>query len=73
MENQYVSYGPSKKDMVVHHSNRTFMEIVNIVKLDIKESDIETFVSAIVAEHRLEDGIALCKSCHDKHHKENGK
>jgi len=63
----------SKKNIVVHHSKRTFMEIVNLVKKSFDETDINGFVNAIVKEHKLEDGITICKICHDKFHKENGK
>lgn len=62
-----------KKKLVVHHHLRSFMEIVQIVKLTVCEHDLENFVSAIVSEHRLADGITICKKCHDSHHKEHGK
>lgn len=62
----------SVKNLVVHHHMRSFMEIVNIVRGMVDDSDIEAFVNAIVAEHKLDDGITLCKKCHDNHHKENG-
>lgn len=63
----------SKQPLVVHHHKRSFMEIVNKVALKISEDEVENFVSAIVEEHRLEDGITLCAQCHDSYHKENGK
>ena len=49
------------------------MDIVNIVRKDIDESDTMIFVDAIVKEHKLDDGITLCKVCHDNHHRINGK
>ncbi len=63
----------SKTNIVVHHCNRSFMEIVNVVRQKINESNVEEFVNAIISEHKLEDGITLCKLCHDKYHKEHGK
>jgi len=49
------------------------MNIVNIVENMISRDNVEEFVNAIVEEHSLSDGITLCKKCHDKYHKENGK
>jgi len=63
----------SKKKIVVHHDKRTFMEIVRKVESKISREDVEEFVSGIVDEHDLSDGITLCKKCHDSHHKDNGK
>lgn len=63
----------SKKNIVVHHNQRSFMQIVNFVKLSYNETDIDAFVDAIVKEHSLDDGITLCKKCHDKFHKDHGK
>lgn len=63
----------SKKKLVVHHHTRSFMEIVNLIRGSCDENNIDLFVSAIVNEHKLEDGITLCKMCHDSFHKENGK
>jgi 5-methylcytosine-specific restriction endonuclease McrA len=63
----------SKKQIVVHHHKRSFMEIVNIIEGVVNRNDIEEFVNAIVNEHTIDDGITLCKLCHDKYHKENGK
>lgn len=62
----------SKKTIVVHHHNRSFMEIVNLIRKSCNESDIDLFVNSIVKEHRLEDGITLCKVCHDSYHKKHG-
>jgi hypothetical protein len=63
----------SKKKIVVHHHKRSFMEIVNLVKQNCDENNIDQFVDSIVNEHSLNDGITICKICHDKYHKENGK
>lgn len=64
----------SLKNLVVHHSKRSFMKIVHIaLSQGYTEDNLETFVSEIVALHTLEDGVTLCKQCHDKYHKENGK
>jgi hypothetical protein len=63
----------SKKNIVVHHHKRSFMEIVNLVKQNCDENDIDKFVDMIVKEHSLDDGITICKICHDKYHKEHGK
>jgi hypothetical protein len=63
----------SKKNIVVHHNKRSFMEIVSLIRHQYDEKDIDNFVSAIVDEHKLDDGTTLCKVCHDKFHKENGK
>lgn len=63
----------SKKKLVVHHHKRTFMQIVNLVKQTTDQNDLETFVAAIVNEHKLDDGITWCKVCHDNYHKEFGK
>jgi len=63
----------SKQKIVVHHHRRRFMEIVNKVRLIVDENNILDFIDAIVKEHSLDDGITLCKICHDKFHKENGK
>lgn len=63
----------SKKNIVVHHHIRSFMEIVNIVRQKINEVNVESFVNEIVNEHKLNDGITICKKCHDNYHKENRK
>jgi hypothetical protein len=63
----------SKKNIVVHHHKRTFMEIVNFVKQICDETNIDLFVDLIVKSHCLEDGITICKICHDAFHKEHGK
>jgi 5-methylcytosine-specific restriction endonuclease McrA len=63
----------SKKNIVVHHHKRSFMEIVNLVRQKCDETDIDRFVTLIVSEHSLEDGITICKICHDNYHKEHGK
>lgn len=63
----------SKKNIVVHHHKRSFMEIVNLVKQICDENNIDRFVDMIVKEHSLNDGITICKVCHDTYHKENGK
>ena len=63
----------SKKNIVVHHHRRSFMQIVNLVKISCDERNIDSFVDAIVKEHTLKDGITICKICHDAYHKEYGK
>ncbi len=63
----------SKKNIVAHHYRRSFMEIVNLVRRDCNEKDVELFVATIVKEHSLEDGVTLCKKCHDDFHKKYGK
>ena len=63
----------SKKNIVVHHHKRSFMEIVNVIRQKCDEQDIDQFVNLIVSEHSLDDGITLCKKCHDSFHKEHGK
>lgn len=63
----------SKKNIVVHHDRRSFMQIVNLVKEKCDPADVENFVNMIVNEHSLEDGITICKKCHDNYHKVNGK
>lgn len=63
----------SKNNIVVHHHVRSFMQIVNLVKQKHDENDLDAFVNAIIEEHSLNDGITLCKVCHDKFHKEHGK
>jgi hypothetical protein len=63
----------SKKNIVVHHHKRSFMEIVNLIRQKCDESNIDQFVDLIVQEHSLDDGITLCKVCHDNFHKEHGK
>lgn len=63
----------SLKKLVVHHHLRSFMEIVNSVRSRLQSKSVEKFVQAIVQEHRLEDGITLCKKCHDTYHQEHGK
>lgn len=64
--------GETRK-IVVHHI-RAFSEIVKYVE-DNLPSDVteEERIDALVKEHRLEDGITLCKKCHDDYHKEFGK
>ncbi len=59
----------SIKNLVVHHHKRSFMDIVNGVRNMCDENDLENFVALIVKEHRLDDGITLCKKCHDSFHK----
>lgn len=61
----------STKNIVVHHHNRSFMEIVNFVEIKTSRDDVEKFITAIVDEHNLSDGITLCKICHDNYHKDN--
>ncbi len=64
--------------MVVHHV-RTFAQIRDAVlnkhpELDASNQfDKELLADLIVEAHNLKDGITLCRSCHDKHHLENGK
>jgi hypothetical protein len=62
----------STKKIVAHHL-RSFAEIVETVRSKSPNEGTETLIDAVVKEHRLEDGITLCKKCHDKHHKEHGK
>jgi hypothetical protein len=59
--------------LVAHHHKRSFMQIVKIAKSKEIYSDSMNTVNLIVSEHKLEDGITLCKDCHDSYHKENGK
>jgi len=63
----------SKKKLVVHHDRRSFMDIVRLVQQNNPDEPKSELVRAIIDEHELEDGTTLCKPCHDKHHKENGK
>ena len=62
----------STKKPVVHHL-RPFMEIVNLVRSRNPGADNDDLIREIIDEHTLEDGVTLCKRCHDKHHEENGK
>jgi len=41
----------SRKSLVVHHHKRSFMDIVNLVRIRCDENDLENFV-----------GITLCKN-----------
>ena len=61
------------KSLVVHHHQRTFVDIVTAVRARLPTMDGEALLDAIVAEHKLEDGVTLCKKCHDAYHKEKGK
>lgn len=61
----------SKKKLVVHHV-RPFAFIVQTV-LGRGWTSTEQVIEDIVQEHTLEDGLTLCKSCHDLYHQENGK
>jgi hypothetical protein len=63
----------SKRKIVVHHSRRSFMEIVHVVQGRNSGKPLTDLVREIIEEHRLEDGITLCKVCHDDYHKVNGK
>ena len=49
------------------------MEIVNLVRSRNPGADNDDLIREIIDEHTLEDGVTLCKRCHDKHHEENGK
>lgn len=61
----------STNKLVVHHHKRSFVEIVNLFKnAGLPEEEL---IYKIVNEHKLEDGITLCKICHDNYHKVNGK
>ena len=62
----------SKKSPVVHHT-RSFAAIVKIALEKVASTSEEEVINAIVQEHKLDDGITLCKECHDRHHKEYGK
>lgn len=65
------------KKIVVHHI-RTFATIRDLVIEQNKHllisnyNDLSELADLIVAEHKYEDGITLCKTCHKKHHLENG-
>lgn len=56
------------KKLEVHHV-RTFHKIVDAVRRHNDETDVESFLSAIVAAHRLTDGLTLCKPCHAALHR----
>jgi hypothetical protein len=61
------------KKLTVHHHKRSFMSIVNKVRRRLRGQPEEAIITGIVLEHRLEDGVTVCKKCHDAHHKEHGK
>jgi hypothetical protein len=63
----------SRKKPTVHHHKRSFMQIVNKVRRRLRGQPEEAVINGIVLEHRLDDGITVCKKCHDAHHKEHGK
>lgn len=63
----------STKKIVVHHHNRTFMDIVRQVESENPGAKRKQLVRAIIEEHTLDDGVTLCKKCHDAWHKEHGK
>lgn len=64
----------SLMNLVVHHHKRPFKTIVRLVLSRLSRNpDLMLFVDAITAEHTLEDGLTLCKPCHDGHHKKHGK
>ena len=58
------------RDIEAHHVRR-FHVIVALVKERVSIVDQQMFVDAVVAEHRLEDGLTLCAACHDRYHQEN--
>lgn len=58
--------------LVVHHI-RSFAHIARAAIDQAVEKDEESIVKAIVLAHRLEDGVTLCKTCHDEYHKIHGK
>ena len=62
----------SLKKLTVHHV-RPFSVLVKLVKKRLGLSTGRRLIHAIVKEHKLEDGITICKACHDAHHKEHGK
>jgi hypothetical protein len=63
--------------LVAHHI-RLFTEIRDAVikqhpELSILNyKDKDKLADLIVAAHKLNDGVTLCRKCHDKHHLENG-
>jgi len=69
--------GESGGKMVGHHV-RTFTQIRDAVLKEHPELnpavqiDKEILADLVVEAHQLKDGITLCRSCHKKHHLENG-
>lgn len=64
--------GVTGVNLEVHHSKRLFTEIRDkVIKanpyLSIEDDKLE-LAELIVREHNLEDGITLCRSCHEKKH-----
>lgn len=66
----------SNKNLHVHH-NRPLRDIINIVLIRnnikypdlLKENNIklyEQLINEVIIEHKLEDGITVCKKCHKK-------
>ena len=60
-------------DPVVHHHDRSFIDIVRVVQQRNPDQPKKALVRLIIEEHSVEDGITLCKVCHDEYHREHGK
>lgn len=49
------------------------MDIVRKVQSENPGKPRKALVRDIIEEHNLDDGVTLCKKCHDTWHKEHGK
>jgi hypothetical protein len=61
----------SKKSLTVHHVMPFHRIVARVLKRGLQETD--KILDAVVAEHRLDYGITLCKGCHDAYHLRYGK
>ncbi len=61
----------SRRELVVHHM-RAFNEIVCSIRTRYPDLDDESCIAAVIAAHRLQDGITLCRSCHKSLHARYG-